>query len=140
MGNPSSPGSPAQSRGLRKAGRDIFQAVLAVIAAGGGYALIDLIVDSVSPVIGVALALFFKILVTYAQNYLETRGSIPALLPTPGLITNDTGKTVDKVVGTVDVVADTAGAATGVVGEVVNTAGNVVGAVTGTVTNLGKGK
>jgi hypothetical protein len=125
--------NPAQSRGLRKAGRDIFQAVIAAIGGGGAYAVIDLLVDSVNPAVGVVLAFVFKIIVSYAQNYLETRGKIPVMLPAPGLITTTTGGTVGKVVGTVDAVATGAGE---VVGQVLGNAGGLVGSVVGATPGL----
>jgi uncharacterized membrane protein YjjP (DUF1212 family) len=125
--------NPAQDRGVRKASRDIVQALVAVVGAGGAYALIDLIVGSVNPAYGIMLAFFFKILVTYAQNYLETKGKIPVLLPSPGLVTNTAGGVISEVVGTVDAVADTP---TSVVGEVLNVSGKVVGGVAGAVGSL----
>lgn len=127
--------NPARSRGLRKATRDILQVVISLVAAGGATAIIDLIVGSVDPVIGIILAFVFKILVTYAQNSLEARGSIPTLLPTPGLVTETTSGVVTTAVGTVDAVAESS---TQVVGEVLNTAGKVVGGLTGAVSGLRK--
>jgi uncharacterized membrane protein YjjP (DUF1212 family) len=125
--------NPAQDRGVRKASRDIVQALVAVVGAGGAYALIDLIVGSVNPAYGIMLAFFFKILVTYAQNYLETKGKIPVLLPSPGLLTTEAGGALGMVVGTVDTVADTS---TSVVGEVLDVTGGVVGGIAGAVGSL----
>lgn len=79
------------NRGLRKAGRDIFQALVAVVAAGGATVAIDLVVGSVNPVVGVGLAVVFKVLVTYAQNDLEAKGKVPVLLPTQSLQTTGKG-------------------------------------------------
>lgn len=120
--------SPASNRGGRKVLRDVFQALIAVVGAGGATALLSLVVDSVNPVIGVVLAFVFKFLVTYAQNYLETKGSIPVLLPSPGLVTTETSGAVGKVVGTVDAVAEVGGS---VVGKVLDRTGNVVGGILG---------
>ena len=131
--------SPAQSQGARKGLRDAFQAVLAVIAAGGATALIELIVDHLNPAYGVLMAFVFKIVIAWAQNYLETKGSIPVLLPTPGLVsavldpvkgavTDATPLVAPPAAATVDAVADAAGKVTG---DVVDTAGGVVGKVTG---------
>ena len=117
--------SPAGSRGARKAARDVFQSVLAVVAAGGTAALIDLIAGSVSPAVGVVLVVIYKILVTYAQNYLETRGTVPAMLPSPGLVTASDS---NKVVAVVEPVVEATG---NVVGKVTNTAGGLVGTLTG---------
>jgi hypothetical protein len=138
--------SPAQSRGLRKATRDAFQAGLAVVAAGGATALIEVVIGSVNNLmVAAVLTLVFKVLIAYAQNYLETRGSIPAMLPTPGLITESVGGVVGKVVGTVDAVTgtqltttvgDATSATTQVVGTVLDTAGKTVGGVAGTVGGL----
>lgn len=122
--------TPAQSRGLRKGTRDAFQAAVAIVAAGGATAVIGLVVDNVNPSVGVVLAFVFKILVAYAQNYLETAGRIPVLLPTPGLI--PTAEAADSalapVTGAVEAVADTAGEVTG---TVTDTTGSIVGKVTG---------
>lgn len=84
---------PANSRGLRKGARDLVQSVVAVLAAGGAAAVIQLVVDNVNPAYGVLLAFVFKILITYAQNYLETAGKIPVLLPTAA-IGSGAGETV----------------------------------------------
>jgi hypothetical protein len=127
---------PAQSRGLRKGFRDLLQAIAAAASGGGAVLLIDAVTGEFEPAIGVGIGFIMKIIFAYLQNYLETKGSIGVLLPTPGLITEEAGGTVTKAVGTVDTVAETAGAATGVVGDVVNTAGELVGSVTGTVTGI----
>lgn len=125
--------TPASSRGARKALRDAFQAVLAVVAAGGSYALLEVIVGTVSPVWGVVLTLLFKVMVAYAQNTLESKGTIPVMLPTPGLVTTAAGGALGRAVGTVDTVTTGTGA---VVGQVLDTTGDVVGSLTGTVGGL----
>lgn len=133
------------NRGARKAARDLFQAVVAVLAAGGATAVLDLVVGSVDPVVGVVMAFVFKILVSYAQNTLEAKGKIPVLLPSPGLVTTGDGPLLRRVVGqVVPVVQSTVrtNTATGttavsnVTGPVLDTAGKVVGAVGGAVTGL----
>lgn len=123
--------NPARYRGTRKALRDLFQVVVGVVAGGGAYAVLQLIVGSVSPVYGVVLAFVFKVMVAFAQNYLETAGSIGVMLPTPGLVTTTAGGLTDTAVGTVDAVVQ--GVNT-VAGDVVDRAGDIVGEVTGTVT------
>lgn len=127
--------SPAQSRGLRKGTRDAIQAVVAIVAAGGATAVIDLLVGSVSPAVGVLLAFAFKILIAYLQNFLEAKGTIPVLLPTPALI--PVAATADAVLapvaGAVEAVADELGQVTGTVTDVT---GGVVGKVTGAVKSI----
>jgi hypothetical protein len=132
--------TPAQIRGVRKATRDLFQAILAVLAAGGATAVIGLVVETVAPSYSVMLAFAFKILIAYAQNYLETKGSIPTFLPTPGLITEAPGKVLTKTVGTV---TEPLGQVVGTVetvatkaGEVVGTVSDIAGDVVGQVTNV----
>ena len=131
---------PAQDRGLRKAGRDIFQSLIAVVAGGGATAVIGLIAGGFNPLIAAALIFLSKWMVTYAQNYLETKGSIGVLLPSPGLITTTAGGTVGHAVGTVDTVVQATGEGaertTAVVGEVLDTAGKAVGGVAGAVGGL----
>jgi hypothetical protein len=124
--------SAAQSRGLRKGTRDLAQAALAVLAAGGATALIELVVDSVSPAYGLIMAFAFKILIAYAQNYLETAGKIPVLLPTPGLVPS-TGDGVAVAVGTVDATAEKIGDA---VGEVTGTVEGLTGELIGEVVDV----
>lgn len=123
--------SAAQFRGTRKAARDLFQVVVGVVAGGGAYALLELIVDTVHPSVGVILAFVFKILTAFAQNYLETKGSIGVMLPTPGLVVA-ADDVADHAVATVDAVVDEAG---GIIGAVTDTAGEVIGAVTGQTTD-----
>lgn len=131
--------SPAQSRGARKGIRDAVQAVLAVVAAGGATAAIELVVDHLNPAYGVLMAFVFKIVIAYAQNFLETAGKIPVLLPTPGLVsavldpvdgaaTDATPLVAPPAAATVDAVTDAAGKVTG---AVTDTAGGIVGKVTG---------
>lgn len=122
--------SPALSRGLRKAGRSILQ----LVAGGGLTALVTILAHGLNPGTEGLIMAAFTALVAFLHNFLETGGTIPTILPTPGLVTTtpSTG-VVAKTVGTVDTV--TAGAGQ-VVGDVVSTAGNVVGGVAGTAGGL----
>lgn len=125
--------TPASSRGARKAIRDAFQAVLAVVAGGGSYVLLEAVVGTLNPLWGAALTVGFKVLVAYAQNRLEAEGKIGVMLPTPGLVTEKEGGNIGKAVGTLDAVTTGTG---DVVGQVVDTTGDVVGNVTGAVGGL----
>jgi hypothetical protein len=106
--------------------------VAAVLAAGGATAVIDLLVDNVNPGYGVVMAFAFKILIAYAQNYLETAGKIPVLLPTPGLVPS-VGEGPAVAVGTVDAVAEKVGEA---VGEVTGTVESLTGELIGEVVDV----
>jgi hypothetical protein len=128
--------SPATSRGFRKAARDVFQALLAVVAAGGTTVLLDLILGHVDPIIAVPIGVAYKILVTYAMNALETKGSIPVLLPTPGLVPS-VGAGAAVAVGTVDAVAEKVGDA---VGEVTGTVQSVTGELLGEIVDVNHGE
>lgn len=122
--------SPALSRGLRKAGRTVVQ-----LAAGGALtALVAAVADGLSPGTAAVVMAAWTVLVTALQNGAETRGVIPVILPTAGLVTTTAGGAVTKVVGTVDTVVQSGNE---VVGDVISTAGRVVGAVAGPVGNLG---
>lgn len=120
---------PALDRGLRKAGRAIFQ----MAAAGSLTALVDLLAHGLSPATASAVLIVWGVIVTFLHNYLETKGTIPVILPSPGLVTTAAGGAVGTAVGTVDAVTQ---GTTQVVGDVVNTAGQVVGGVVGTVGGL----
>jgi hypothetical protein len=124
--------SAAQSRGLRKGMRDALQAVVAIVAAGGATAVIDMIVDNLNPAYGVLLAFVFKVVIAYAQNFLETAGRIPVLLPTPGLVPS-VGEGAAVAVGTVDAVAEKVG---DTVGEVSGTVQSVTGELLGEVVDV----
>jgi hypothetical protein len=128
--------SPAVSRGLRKATRDVFQALLAVVAAGGTTVLLDLILGHVDLVIAVPIGVAYKVLVTYAMNALETAGKVPVLLPTPGLVPS-VGDGAPVAVGTVDVVAEKIGDA---IGEVTGTVQSVGGELLGEVVDVDRGE
>lgn len=116
--------TPALQRGTRKALRDLLQAVAAIAAAGGTTALIDVITGSVAPGTGVILAFAFKVFFAFIQNWAETSGRIPTLLPSPSLVIG----TAADAVATVDAVADRGGEITG---PVLDVAGDVVGSITG---------
>jgi len=125
--------SPALSRGLRKAGRTLLQ----LIAGGALTALVAALTNGLSPdVEGVVMAAW-TVLVAFLHNYGETAGIVPAILPTPGLVTTSAGGAVSKVVGSVDTVVQ---AGNQVVGDVVSTTGKVVGGIAGPVGDLGAGK
>lgn len=114
----------AASRGIRKGFRTVIQ-----VAAGGALtALVTAIAGQLDPAVqGIVMGAWVA-LIAFAQNYAETAGKIPTLLPSPGLVVG-----ADTVVATVDAAADTAGDITG---DVVDTAGDVVGEVTGAVGDL----
>jgi len=120
---------PAMSRGLKKAGRTLVR----LVAAGGLTALVDLTVHGLSPESAAAVMVVWGTVVSFLHNYLETAGTIPAFLPTPGLITTTAGGVVTKVVGTTDTVVQ---AGNQVVGDVLSTAGKVVGGIAGPVGDL----
>lgn len=121
--------SPALRRGLAKAGRTLLQ----VVAAGGLTALVDALAEDLDPTAQLAIAAGWLLVVTFAQNTLETAGKLPVLLPSPGLVTDTAGGAVTTAVGTVDAVVEAPGR---VVGPVLDTAGRVVGGVTGAVGGL----
>lgn len=118
---------PAFNRGFRKALRTLLQ-----MGAGGGLtALVDLAAHGLSPAQAGAIMVAWTTAVTFLHNYLETAGVIPALFPTPGLVTAGAASGMaTKVLGTIDTTTATIG---GVVTDVVNTNGKVVGGVVGTV-------
>lgn len=118
--------NPALTRGVKKAVRTLIQ-----LAAGGALtALIDLLAHGLAPSSAGALMTFWTALVAFLQNYLETNGTIPAILPATGLVTTTVGGAVTHVVGTVDAVTQ---GTDQVVGQVLNTAGGLVGSVSGLV-------
>lgn len=105
--------SPALYRGWRKAARTLLQ----VVASGGLTAAVDVFAGGLSPNAKVVVGAAWLILVTFAQNSLETRGTVPVLLPTPGLVPSS--ETVAKNVGVVDTEVEKIGDAVGEVGGVV---------------------
>jgi hypothetical protein len=110
--------------------RTIFQ-----IAAGGALTLlVTTIAGGLEPYAQGLVMGAWTALVAFLQNWLETAGRIPALLPTPGLlpvvkdVLPGAAPIIGHAVGTVEAVATEAG---NVVGEVVDQAGEMVGEVTG---------
>lgn len=123
---------PAVTRGIKKAGRTLVQ----MLASGGLTALINAMAHGMSPTVQLMVAALNLFLVTFGQNAAETKGLIPTLLPTVGLVTTGSaGGLVTKTVGTVDTTVGTVG---GVVTDVVNTAGKVVGGMVGTLDRGGE--
>lgn len=117
--------SAARSRGFRKSIRDAFQALLAVVAAGGATVGFETFVGTLAPAYSGLLAIGFKILIAYAQNYLETAGKIPVMLPTPGLVTSSVAPIAQATV-------KASASATGAVsGDVTDTTGEKIGEVSG---------
>lgn len=133
--------SPAINRGLRKAARTVMQ----VVAAGGATVLVNHLADGMGETAKLSVLLGWLLVVTFAQNALETAGRVPVMLPSPGLVvTKAAGAVVDKAVATVPAVATDVGATidgttgvfTEVAGPVIDTAGETVGSVTGMVGDL----
>jgi hypothetical protein len=122
---------PAATRGLNKGLRSLLQ----TIAGGGITALIAAIAGGLNPTLGGLLIAAFGALVAYLQNYFETKGTIPTILPTPGLVTTTTGGLITKAVGTADTAVSAAGDVTA---DVIDTAGKTVGGVVGATTGLVK--
>lgn len=121
--------NPALDRGTRKGLRTLLQ-----ITAGGSLTLlVTAIAGHLSPAVQGLVMGGFTALVAFLHNYLETNGTIPAILPSPGLVTTTAGGLLTKTVGTVDAVAADGGK---VVGDVLNTTGAVVGGVTSAATDL----
>lgn len=119
--------SPAWHRGWRKAARSLAQ----LIVAGGLTAAVNQIADGLAPNAKVYVLAGWAVLIALLQNTLETSGTIPTLLPTPGLVPSVgtvSGRTVGTVETTIDTVGDTVG---DVAGTVTDTAGELMGEVTG---------
>lgn len=116
--------SPALHRGWRKAARTLLQ----VIASGGLTAAVDTVAGGLSPNGKVIVAAAWLILVTFAQNALETRGTVPVVLPTPGLVPS--AKNVAQNVAVVDTAVEKVGGAVGdVTGVVTSLGGELLGEV-----------
>lgn len=119
----------ALSRGVKKGLRTLVQ-----LAVGGGLtAAVNSWANGLDPAVQVYVLTGWTVLLALLQNTLETKGVIPTLLPTVGLITRETGGVLQKAVGAVDTVAIEGGQ---VVGDVINTSGKVVGGVVGTAGGL----
>lgn len=118
----------AVTRSWRKTIRTILQGL-----AGAPFtALIGLLVGGLSPEVAGALTILFGALFTMIQNYLESTGTLPVLLPTAAIIPVATtvGAIIAPVAGTVEAVSDVAGDVAGVVKDVT---GTIVGGVLGVV-------
>lgn len=117
--------SVAIHRGSRKAIRTLVQ----IIASGGLTAAVDVLAGGLSPNAKVLVGAAWLVVTAFAQNALESNGTIPALLPTPGLVGSE-GAVAGKAVGTVDAVAEKVGDTVGeVTGTVTSTAGELLGEV-----------
>jgi len=117
--------SVALHRGWRKAVRTVVQ----VVASGGLTAAVDAVAGGLDPNTRVMVAAVWLVVVTFCQNALETRGTIPALLPTPGLVPS-AGKVAEPVVGVVETTVDRVGDAVGdVEGVVTDLTGDLLGEV-----------
>lgn len=106
--------SPAWSRGWKKAVRTVIQ----LIAGGALTAAVNQFSDGLAPNIKPMVLAAFTVLITLCQNTLEANGSIPTLLPTPGLVPS-VGAVLGHAVGTVETeveqIGDTVGELTGTV-------------------------
>lgn len=118
--------SPALHRAWRKAARTVLQ----MVAAGSLTAVVDLLAHGLSPARASALLAVWGVVVTFLHNYLETAGTIPVLLPTPGLVPS-AAPIATKAVGVVETSVDRVGDAVGdVEGVVTDIAGDLLGEVT----------
>lgn len=126
--------SAAQTRGLRKGVRDFLQAVAAAASGGGAVLLIDAITGTFQPAVGVGVAFILKVFFAYLQNWAETAGKIPVILPTPGLVPS-VGTVADKAVGTVETTVEKVGDA---IGEVSGVVEGVAGGLLGEVVDVDK--
>jgi polysaccharide pyruvyl transferase WcaK-like protein len=124
--------SPALTRGLKKAARSILQ----LVAGGALTALVAALAHGLSPDVEAVVMAAWTVLVALLQNTAETKGIIPVVLPTAGLVTTTAGGAVTSAVGTADTVVQAGGQ---VVADVVSTAGKVVGGIAGPVGDLGAG-
>jgi hypothetical protein len=123
--------SAALTRGWRKAARTLLQ-----LAAGGGLtALVDLAAHGLSPASAGAILVAWGTVVAFLHNYLETNGSVPVLLPTPGLVPS-VAPVLAPVVGTVETAIDQVG---GAVGDVTGVVTDLTGGLLGEVNPPGEG-
>lgn len=119
--------SAGLQRGWRKSARTIAQ----VIAGGALTALVTEIVGGLPPATqGLVMGAWVAV-VAFVQNWAETAGAIPTLLPTPAVVVGPVG---GAAVATVEAVADETG---DIAGDVLDTAGEVVGTVTGQLDDTG---
>jgi hypothetical protein len=117
--------SPALHRGSRKAIRTLLQ-----LAAGGGLtALVDLAAHGLSPGTAGAILVAWGTAVAFLHNFLETNGTVPVLLPTPGLVPS-VAPILAPVIGSVETEVDRVGKTIGdVTGTVTGIAGDLLGEV-----------
>lgn len=120
--------SPALTRGWRKAARTVIQ----IVASGGLTAAVDAIAGGLDGELRAVVAAVWLVVVTFAQNSLETSGKLPVLLPSPGLVPAAT-KVVTPAVGPVEATAEKVGEA---VGEVTGTVESVTGELLGEVVDV----
>jgi hypothetical protein len=70
--------SPALTRGIKKAVRTLAQ----MAASGALTAAVTALAGGLTPAVGAWVATGWMLVVTFTQNYLESAGAIPTLLPT----------------------------------------------------------
>lgn len=117
--------NPALHRGIRKALRTAAQ----LVVAGGLTAAVNAFADGLSPNVKVYVTAGWTVVIALAQNFLETAGRVPVLLPTPGLVPSAAG-VATKAVGVVETTVDKVGDVVGDVdGVVTDTAGGLLGEV-----------
>lgn len=91
--------TPALSRGIRKGIRTVLQAV----ASGALTALVTALAGGLDPAVqGIVMGAWMAV-VAFAQNWLESSGKIPVLLPSPAPPTNPPASEQPVVAETVDV-------------------------------------
>jgi hypothetical protein len=103
----------------------MLRSALQFIAGGGITTVVALVADGLDPLAATLLLAGSTLAVIVAQNFLEERGSIPAILkPKPvGEVVDVAGDTVGAVVGM------TTAAVEGVAGTIIDDVGEIVGAV-----------
>lgn len=115
----------AWHRGARKATRTAIQ----LVAAGGLTAGVNTFADGLSPNAKVYVLAGWTVLLALCQNALETKGAIPTLLPTPGIVPS-AGGLATHAVGVVETAVDTVGGEVGgVEGTVEDLGGNLLGEI-----------
>lgn len=118
--------NPALHRGWRKAARTVLQ----LVASGALTAAVDTVAGGLSPNAKALVGAAWLIAVSFAQNYAETAGKIPVVLPTPGLVPS-AAPVVAPAVGVVDTTVEKIGDSLGdVTGTVTGIAGDLIGEVT----------
>jgi hypothetical protein len=106
------------------------------MAIGGGLtALVDLAAHGLAPAQAAAIMTVWTTLIAFGHNFLESNGTIPTLLPTPGIVPS-AAPVLTQAVGTVDTAVDQVGKA---VGDVTGTVTDVTGKLLGEVVPPGEG-